>query len=130
MYWGHNSRPPFQIDANFGFTASVLEMLVFSKPGMIKLLPALPVSWRAGTLTGVLCRGGVTVSLHWDMDKQRMNATLLAKTTQAVTMKFHTVFTDMQCDGGCGAICDSQYGPEYKMISLNANEHVSLMASW
>lgn len=34
--------PLFQIDANLGLTATVLEMLVFSDSGIIKLLPAIP----------------------------------------------------------------------------------------
>ena len=67
MHWG--DRPPFQIDANLGFPAAILEMLCFSKPGMIKLLPALPSQWGSGSLTGVSCRGGVSLDLNWSPDE-------------------------------------------------------------
>ena len=74
LTWDNN--PPFQIDANFGITAAVLEMLVFSKPGLIKLLPALPDAWPAGSVSGLRCRGGVTAGIEWDRAKGTFTATL------------------------------------------------------
>lgn len=66
--WGKH-HPPFQIDANLGITAAVLEMLVFSKPGMIKLLPARPSSWQTGSVEGIACRGGYLVDVSWEHGK-------------------------------------------------------------
>ena len=49
VYW-FGQHPPFQIDANLGFTAAVLEMLLFSKPGFLRILPALPDQWKKGRI--------------------------------------------------------------------------------
>ncbi len=87
MFWGHKSQPPFQIDANFGLTAAVIEMLVFSAPGIIKLLPALPDSWVTGKVENVLCRGGITANIEWDAENRRIDASLISKKTQEITLK-------------------------------------------
>jgi len=83
---GPDSHPPFQIDANFGLTAAVLEMLVFSAPGMVKLLPALPAKWTRGSAHGVACRGGIVVDVDWE--PQGLKARLQSRRELRVTVKF------------------------------------------
>lgn len=57
---------PFQIDANMGWSAAVQEMLLFSAPGRLSILPALPEKWSKGSISGLVARGGITVSIEWN----------------------------------------------------------------
>ena len=57
--------PPFQIDGNLGAPAAMMEMLVQSTPGQIRVLPALPRQWPNGFLRGVRVRGGARVDVSW-----------------------------------------------------------------
>ena len=59
------SHPPFQMDGNWGGTSGISEMLVQSQDGFINLLPALPDSWKTGSLYGFKVRGGATVDMKW-----------------------------------------------------------------
>lgn len=86
----HNPGPHiFNLDTTFSMPAVLMEMLVFSEPGLVEVLPALPVEkFRRGTLRGVLARGGVFVEqLHWNMAQGHIDVTLRSEKAQSLTLR-------------------------------------------
>ncbi|MCI2422222.1 glycoside hydrolase family 95 protein [Saccharopolyspora sp. K220] len=64
--YSFGDRAIFQIDANLGAPTAMLEMVLYSRPGVIELLPALPGAWaRSGSVAGIGARGGFVVDLSW-----------------------------------------------------------------
>ncbi|OJA17722.1 hypothetical protein AZE42_04789 [Rhizopogon vesiculosus] len=66
----------FQIDANLGYPAAVLNALLQAPdvanigiPLQVTLLPALPPAWSSGEMRGARIRGGITVDLAWNAGK-------------------------------------------------------------
>lgn len=119
---------PFQIDANMGWTAAVQEMLLFSKPGMVKLLPALPTRWRTGSVSGLLCRGGITVSIRWDADSGALLATLCSRSNQEITLKLPFEPVNLNVSGA--SVRESLLGPSFRRVRLTANVDSKLELSF
>jgi alpha-L-fucosidase 2 len=116
----YTGPPMFQIDANLGVPAAMLEMLVFSQPGLVKLLPALPARWLRGHAEGLRCRGGVAVSLAWDLEAGEVEASLLSATAQTVRVKLPPGFTRLE-----GDFAGPQ--PGYAEVVLSAGVPVQLI---
>jgi alpha-L-fucosidase 2 len=122
MFWGHGSQPPFQIDANFGITAAVQEMLLYSRPGMLKLLPSLPEKWIDGQASGMRARNGITVDITWNQQSRSMTAKLCADSTREITIKLPwvgKVFSSTTTG-------KSGFGDNYCKVILKAGENVIL----
>ncbi len=54
-----------QSDINFGITAAIAESLLQSHASEISILPALPASWKEGSVSGLKARGDYEVSIRW-----------------------------------------------------------------
>ena len=74
-----DAHPPFQIDGNFGYTAGIVESLLQShEPGIIRILPALPINWKQGKVRGIKARGNIKVDLSWEKNELK-NIQLISK---------------------------------------------------
>jgi len=80
---------PVQVDAAIGFSAAVLEMLVFSEGDNIYILPSLPKRLKKGNVSGVLCRRGISVDINWDMtDTENIEIRLRTKEDKRINLHF------------------------------------------
>lgn len=55
----------FQIDANFGIAAAIIEALVQSHGDEVVTLPAIPKEWAHGEVRGLVVRTGEKISFKW-----------------------------------------------------------------
>jgi alpha-L-fucosidase 2 len=85
-YWGQGALPPFQIEAGMGFVSAVCEMLVRSRPGFLRLLPALPAAWPHGSVRGITTRCGVTVDMSWSENGRVLSVELSSRIPQQITL--------------------------------------------
>jgi alpha-L-fucosidase 2 len=61
----HGTTPPIQLDAAYGFSAAVQEMLLGIDESSLRILPALPAAWERGSMKGLRAPGGVKVDISW-----------------------------------------------------------------
>jgi alpha-L-fucosidase 2 len=74
-------------DAQGGIPAIMMEMLAYSRPGVIEVLPALPPSLVKGSINGMLARTFARLDkLAWDMDARTVDLTVTSVTKQDVTL--------------------------------------------
>lgn len=83
----HDPQRIFNTDCSGGLPAVIVKALVHSRPGAIELLPAVPEQMRSGRITGVPCRGQVTITeMEWQPG--RIDVALVSAKEQTVTLQF------------------------------------------
>ncbi len=100
----HNPRASdfntFNLDICLSMPALVMEMLVYSEPGYIHLLPVAGDRLRKGSIRGVLARGGIRVEeLEWDLDQGVIRGALTSKAPQSIEVYGPAGFAPVPGDG-------------------------------
>ena len=80
----------FQIDANFGATSGMTEMLLQSQDGCISPLPALPEAWSDGSYTGLVSRGNFVVDAAWK-DGLATQFDILSRNGGSVSVRYPSI---------------------------------------
>ncbi|MGW8350912.1 glycosyl hydrolase family 95 catalytic domain-containing protein [Streptomyces wedmorensis] len=75
----------YNCDASNALPAIVAESLLYTRPGLLEILPALPEQFARGTIRGVRGRNRVLVeSLSWDTAARTATVTLVSDITQTL----------------------------------------------
>jgi hypothetical protein len=74
-------------DAQGGIPTIMMEMLAYSRPGVIEVLPALPASLTKGSINGMLLRTFARLNkLAWDMEARMVDLTVTSARKQDITL--------------------------------------------
>jgi hypothetical protein len=74
-------------DAQGGIPAIMMEMLLYSRPGVIEVLPALPHTLTKGAINGMLARTFARIdTLSWDMAARTVDLKVTSFRNQDVTL--------------------------------------------
>ena len=88
-------------DAQGGIPAIMMEMLAYSRPGVIEVLPALPPSLVKGSINGVLLRTFAKLDkLNWNLDDRTVNLTVTSVKKQDITLIARYGIEDISAPSG------------------------------
>ena len=118
----------YNSDAANAMPAILAEALIYSRPGFLELLPALPAEFTKGAITGVRGRNRILVeSLAWDVAARTVKATLVSDTTQEITLACRRGIVSFAAVGATVAV--SPLGDHARTVSLAAGVRTAIELS-
>ena len=74
-HYTHGGWGVFCTDTSIGTVGVIDETLLYSNPGVIDALPALPSEWKEGSITGLRARTNAQVDLEWTANEVTITVT-------------------------------------------------------
>ena len=88
-------------DAQGGIPTIMMEMLLYSRPGVIEVLPALPETLAKGSISGMLARTFARINnLAWNMEARTTELTVTSFRQQDVTLIARYGIEDISAPAG------------------------------
>jgi len=123
----HDPYAGFRIaDAQGGIPTIMMEMLAYSRPGVIEVLPALPPTLVKGSINGMLLRTFARLDrLAWNMDDRTVDFTITSARDQDVTLMARHGIEDIDVSAGA-LVARPQRGESACDLHLRAGESVDV----
>ena len=122
----HNPYTGPMPDAQGGINAIIMEMLAYSSPGVIEVLPALPPSLEKGSINGLLARTFARINkLTWDLQKRTVDISITSLKKQDITLIARYGIDDISAPSGIlgtyskGMADCELHLPEKKPVEIN-----------
>ncbi|MCD4852623.1 RICIN domain-containing protein [Arthrobacter sp. AK01] len=116
----------FNSDAANALPAIIAEALIYSRPGMLELLPALPEQLAKGTITGVRGRNRVLVeNLVWDTDARTVEASIVSAITQSLELVCRRGINAITATGA--TLTSSSIGGHGRTLQLSAGVRTKIV---
>jgi hypothetical protein len=114
----------YNADAANALPGVLSEAIVYTRPGIVELLPALPDQLAKGSITGVRGRNRVRVdSLGWDLAARTATVTLTSAVTQTITLISRRGMASVATSA---PVAPSALGSHARVISLTAGQQVQI----
>jgi hypothetical protein len=118
----------FNMDANGGIPEILNNALVFSLPGKVDLLPALPQALGSGEIRGLLARGQIKLNrLKWSPGS--LEVELVSAKDQSVVIRVPKADTLKSFDAK-GAKNTDATASNARTVALKANQPTTLRITW
>ncbi|UNK70330.1 glycoside hydrolase N-terminal domain-containing protein [Microbacterium sp. H1-D42] len=126
MMTSHNpGRHLYNADAANAIPGILAEALVYSRPGLLELLPALPTEFTHGSIEKVRGRNRVLVEkLSWDLRARSATAVFASDIEQDLTVICRRGIVTMTVDGA--PVSDSPLGDHASVLSMSAGTRVTV----
>jgi hypothetical protein len=122
----------YNADAANAIPGVLAEALLYSRPGVLEILPALPGQLTKGTITGVRARGRIRVhSLGWDLTARSATLSITSAIDQNVTLISRRGMASVTTTA---TVAPSSLGPQARQLTLVAGQRteitVGLQSGW
>ncbi len=113
-------------DAQGGIPAIMMEMLAYSRPGVIEVLPALPPTLNKGSINGMLLKTFAQLDkLSWDMEAGTVDLTVTSRKEQKVTLIARYGIEEISASSGA-LVSEPQSGSATCELNLPEGEAVEI----
>ncbi|MEV6544134.1 glycoside hydrolase N-terminal domain-containing protein [Streptomyces sp. NPDC051665] len=117
----------YNADAAHALPAVLAESLIYTRPGVLELLPALPEQWTKGSISGIRGRGGIRVhELTWDLTTRVTSVTVTSDTTQDIALISRRGMETLRTRAG---VVPSAMGPYARTVSLVSGQRTEITVS-